>query len=444
MTQRNLRNIIIFSLLIWLALAATITFAALYNITGTKNYVNGLPTRLTAAERAKLVTVTAQSQTDAACVQPCTLLSKNDARARIKQIIIDETPKPTCPQFTTGTPPACVPIPCGQGFTGNQPNCTPIVVPPVTSLMPIVDTTKNIAPAAGFSDLRIRTTGQQPEAPGDIAFRIFCGISHMNNDDPMLFPNQKDATHHHTFFGNTSVKFDSDLNNLSSVGNSTCWGGTMNRSAYWHPSMIDANGVAMPPNDSNGNGNGVLFYYKAGFDGVKPEDIKPAPKGLRMFTGNSKAKTADEVMDTKYHCLNHSTGTDYLTNSKSIPNCGVGHSVTMQVSFPRCWDGKNLDSPNHRDHMSHAVNGSCPASHPVAIPQITFNMRWKVTKPNEALTWRLSSDNYAFNGSNGGYSAHADYVEGWQEGFMATIVKNCLNAKKDCGGDKLGDGRVIY
>ena len=332
-----------------------------------------------------------------------------------------------------------------KALTPVTPPVTP-VTPPVfqQGLMPTVDKTKEIAPRAGFSDIRIRTTGAQPGNPGDIAFRIFCGVSHMNNDDPMLFPNQKDATHHHTYFGNTSVKFNSDLSNLSAVGNSTCWGGTMNRSAYWHPSMIDANGTPMPPDDSNGNGQGVLFYYKAGFDGVRPEDIKPAPKGLRIFTGNSNAKIASEVMDTKYHCLNHSNGTDYLTNSKAIPNCGVGHSVTMQVSFPRCWDGKNLDSPNHKDHMSHALNGSCPASHPVPIPQITFNMRWKVTKPNEALTWRLSSDNYAFNGSNAGYSAHADYVAAWDEALFATLVKNCLNAKRDCGGDKMGDGRVYY
>jgi hypothetical protein len=323
----------------------------------------------------------------------------------------------------------------------NPPTPTPT---PAPSLMPFVDANKNIPPRAGFSDLRVRTTGAQPVNLGDIAFRIFCGVSHMNNDDPMIFPNQQNATHHHTYFGNTSVKFNSDLNNLSSIGNSTCWGGTMNRSAYWHPSMIDANGVPMVSDSGDGNGQGVLFYYKAGFDGVKPEDIKPAPKGLRMFTGNSNAKTSSEMQNVNWHCHVPSTGNGHSWNSKAIPNCGVSEYLVMAMDFPRCWDGKNLDSPNHKDHMSKAVNGSCPASHPVPIPQITFNMRFKVTKPNEALTWRLSSDNYQFTGNNAGYSAHADYVEGWQEGFMANIVKNCLNAKRDCGGDKLGNGVVIY
>jgi hypothetical protein len=35
-----------------------------------------------------------------------------------------------------------------------------------------------------------------------------------------------------------------------------------------------------------------------------------------------------------------------------------------------CWDGKNLDSPDHQSHMYNTVNdafansGECPASHP--------------------------------------------------------------------------------
>lgn len=49
----------------------------------------------------------------------------------------------------------------------------------------------------------------------------------------------------------------------------------------------------------------------------------------------------------------------------------------------RCWDGKNLDSPNHSDHVAHpiggpvafpVVNGTCPASHPVKVPQVMFEV----------------------------------------------------------------------
>lgn len=47
-----------------------------------------------------------------------------------------------------------------------------------------------------------------------------------------------------------------------------------------------------------------------------------------------------------------------------------------------CWDGKNLDSPNHQDHVSYPASGpssflttsDCPASHPVKIPQLMLEV----------------------------------------------------------------------
>jgi hypothetical protein len=48
-----------------------------------------------------------------------------------------------------------------------------------------------------------------------------------------------------------------------------------------------------------------------------------------------------------------------------------------------CWDGKNLDTPNHMDHVAHPtdgpasfamVDGPCPASHPVKIPQVHYEV----------------------------------------------------------------------
>jgi hypothetical protein len=352
-----------------------------------------------------------------------------------------------CSEFQTYNPATnkCDPIPCDAGFTGWKPVCTPVVVPPVTDLMPFVDKTKEVVPAVGHSTLKIQTTGKQPSGTGDIAFRVFCGISHMNNDDPMVFPGQPNATHHHTYYGQTGVKYNTDLNKLSETGNSTCVGGIMNRSAYWHPTVVNGQGV--PLVSTSGNGRGVVFYYKAGFDGIPPEMIVAPPKGLRMLVGNSKAKTAAELKATVYSCLKNSNGTNYSTNSKSFPNCAVGDSLQMTVNFLQCWDGKNLDSPDHISHMANP-NGQtankCPASHPVAIPKITMNMHFPVTVANEVTTWRLSSDNYEFNGSNAGYSGHADWVSGWQQEIIEAAVKGCINAKKDCHGDLLGNGMAYY
>ena len=48
--------------------------------------------------------------------------------------------------------------------------------------------------AAGSSSLLIRGTNEQPAASdGTGSFRTECAYSHMNNDDPLVFPGQVGA-----------------------------------------------------------------------------------------------------------------------------------------------------------------------------------------------------------------------------------------------------------
>ena len=70
-------------------------------------------------------------------------------------------------------------------------------------------------------------------------------------------------------------------------------------------------------------------------------------------------------------------------------------------------------------------------------------MHQDITKPNQTATWRLASDNYSKT-LPGGYSAHADWVNGWDETVMAGIIKNCINAKRDGHSHLLCDGRTLY
>ena len=124
-------------------------------------------------------------------------------------------------------------------------------------LMPAVNISADVAPAIGYTELRVKPTTEIPPATGG-AFRVVCTPSHMSNDDPVVYPFQQGAAHHHTFFGNTSVNYKSDLMAFATTGNSTCKGGIMNRSAYWMPSMIDTvTNAAITPDLA-------IFYYKTG------------------------------------------------------------------------------------------------------------------------------------------------------------------------------------
>ena len=346
----------------------------------------------------------------------------------VKPAIVDAAPKQSLAQ---AAPTAVEITPITPTAPAANPTAANIVQ---VALMPAVDIIKNIPQAIGYTELRAQATTEQP-VPNGGAFRVVCTPSHMSNDDPIVYPNQSGAAHHHTFYGNTSTSAKSDLMNFSNTGNSTCNGGIMNRSAYWVPSMIDTL-THMPL-----AADLAIFYYKVG--NIPANQITVPPKGLRMISGNSKA--TDGISSTAMYSCYAPEGVNkpFYGWKKSIPNCDVGDKVEMMVIFPQCWDGVNLDSPNHKDHMAFSSIAGCPATHPIAIPQVTINVEFTVKTPNQATNWRLASDNYA-SSTPGGYSAHADWVNGWDEKIMTGFIKNCLNKGLDCHAHLLGDGRMFF
>ena len=283
----------------------------------------------------------------------------------------------------------------------------------------------------GVSTQEISPTSEKPVPDPDIgAFRTSCLFSHMNFDDAIVFPGKPGAAHLHAYFGNTLSSASSTAESMRTTGNSTCRGGTANRTSYWVPAVIDGAGNPVKPTVGE-------FYYKTGYEGIAPAEIQVFPQSLRMIAGDGKA-SAPGQSHARWTCLNN--GGKYQSN---IPTCPVGDHVMMVIQFPQCWDGKNLDSTDHKSHMSYPVNGDCPSTHPVAIPEITFNIRYKVTAATNSSGWRLSSDMYG-SSLPGGYSAHGDYFEGWDRTVAETFVKNCDRASMDCHSHLLGDGRMIY
>jgi hypothetical protein len=335
----------------------------------------------------------------------------------------DMTTMPT-PTTTPTTPVTTTPVTTTPAATN------PTM--PMTGMGPTINNALFPAGDPGIDYLAIRQSKEtpQPDGGGIGAFRTECFYSHMGYNDPLVFPGQPGVSHLHAFFGNTITDANSTSESLRTSGKSTCRGGLANRSAYWVPALIDtATGAPLKP--ARGS-----MYYKSGYGGVKPQDIKPFPQGLRMLAGNAKATTLQE--NAYWGCANV-----YLGKLASIPNCAAGDNVIMTVAFPQCWNGKDIDSTDHRSHMTYPTPGvGCPATHPVAIPEITFNIFYKVPSTGTAK-WRLASDMYDAS-MPGGMSAHADYMEAWQPEIVKTWVTNCSNKALDCSSQYLGDGREIY
>jgi hypothetical protein len=107
--------------------------------------------------------------------------------------------------------------------------------------------------------------------------------------------------------------------------------------------------------------------------------------------------------------------------SSTVPTCAAGgrSGLRLQVNFPNCWDGRNLDSADHRRHMAYSARGACPASHPVEVPAISLVVRYPVAGgPSAQLA------------SGGQFSGHADFVNAWDQEALSTLVDRYLNGRR--------------
>jgi hypothetical protein len=274
--------------------------------------------------------------------------------------------------------------------------------------------------------LKVRT---ESPAPTEVAVRTgatgnggspgwitSCSYSHSNNEDPIVFPTLREASHLHDFAGAITTDAFSTPKSLL-AGGTTC-AMPADASAYWVPALYE-DGVRVLPTATARN---ALFYYrrKGAPEGTT---VQPFPDGLRMIIGNGSASSPAE---------NPQLGTDIVFK------CGPGSSVdlpgpptqcdsgvmVMSLRFPNCWDGVNLDSPDHRSHMSYPANGRCPTSHPVSLPRLESFFRYEVGRgPIGTIT--LSSGPY--------FTAHQDFFNAWMPSTLQTLVTNCINAMVDCG-----------
>jgi hypothetical protein len=307
----------------------------------------------------------------------------------------------------------------------------------MTATTPAVDTSKIPTGAVGYDSDLLGPTTDQPMMNNDIgAFRTVCDFSHMAFDDPIVYPGEPGRSHLHAFFGNTGTDANSTAESIAGSGNSTCRGGTINRTAYWAPAIIDTrDGTPVKPDS-------LISYYKTGYRGIAPAAVQPMPTGLRMIAGDSKASAPTAGGIAIFNCFDPSTGQGPKT--VELPTtCPVGNIVWATVVFPQCWDGVHLDSPDHKSHMAYVANGACPADHPVPFPEVTLNFAYTVTDANAIAHWRLASDNYD-SSIPPGYSLHADWFNGWKPEIMQTFIHNCDQASRDCYAHLLGNGQMMH
>jgi len=148
------------------------------------------------------------------------------------------------------------------------------------------------------------------------------------------------------------------------------------------------------------------------------------PDGFRMVAGDSSRRTYNDSDKAQravsFACL----GDGGRYNGLPPHHC---HQMRAQVYFPSCWDGKNLDSSDHKSHMSYPAigdynGGVCSESHPVALFSIFMEFFFDTSS--------YSDLKLAFaNGDPTGYGFHGDFIMGWtNRALLQTAHKDCITA----------------
>jgi hypothetical protein len=257
-------------------------------------------------------------------------------------------------------------------------------------------------------------------------FKIGCGGPVRSApDDPIVKPGQPGAAHNHEFYGNRSVDAFSSLATMVRAATECAEHGAGDpgdTAGYWHPTLY-ANGVRRPATESD-------FYYDTQSEKMGP--IRPFPPGLKMLAGDHMAQ-GPQGTDVVYWGCGNGGSTSKVDRPPQCERDDDG--LTLHITFPDCWNGLTLDSPDHKSHVAYSYEDDddvhrCPRSHPVSIPRLTMVFEWDDFYPDPA-SLSLSSGSV--------HTMHADFWNTWDQARLAQLVRMCVDASRKCSSDDVDD-----
>ncbi|KAI0301541.1 hypothetical protein B0F90DRAFT_1628431 [Multifurca ochricompacta] len=237
--------------------------------------------------------------------------------------------------------------------------------------------------------------------------------------DPIVSPGRA-SSHAHTVMGSSAIGLSTTFGDLRNSQCTTCKVRD-DKSAYWIPELYYQYSNGSFQAVSHG---GMLVYYIQ--RNAPSETVQAFPDGLRILTGNPYVRSyagTPESRAISWMCLNFNGPPAPQTPGFTNTNCPSG--LRAQVFFPGCWDGVNLDSPDHKSHMAFpdgVDSGLCPSSHPIHLVSLFFEVYFYV-QPFNAL-----NDGGRFvlaNGDPTGYGLHADFMNGWDRSVLSRAVATC-------------------
>lgn len=120
-------------------------------------------------------------------------------------------------------------------------------------------------------------------------------------------------------------------------------------------------------------------YSVAGLDYKQKDPEKSLWAQLGQTSQNDLAQRA-----IGFNCLNYQKDPEGTLYRHYLPekayldeNCRDG--VRFEIMFPSCWNGKDVTSANHKDHVAYpdlVINGACPKGYDVKLPGLMYETIW--------------------------------------------------------------------